>query len=627
MFHRNSFSGNKVGIVMNNYLKVRTLKFKLRCFIVFFLFVLMLNNSYAEENTFSFDSSPAETLGIFKTEVAPVPGNVVQEGELSIHVSILIPDGYKLYADKTSIEGVADENYIFGKVTPPPSVLYNDPFIGEMKVFKEDATFILPVKLTKQAIVGPNTVSVKIVYQGCSEQGCFMPRTNYIEVGIEVLSSSAQPESPLSISNKISEKNIASSEKNPFQKAADRFGFIGVIFAAFILGFTASLTPCVYPMIPITVSVIGAGSSGKVMRGFVLSVFYVLGLSLTYAIFGTLAAMSGGLFGAVSGNPFVRILVAVVFILMALSMFDAFFIQMPSSVSTKLQNISVTGSLGVFISGAVSGLIVGPCVGPMLVGLLVYIATLGNVIEGFFIMWSFALGMGILFLIIGTFSGAISALPKAGTWMEKIKHFFGLIMFAAALYFIMPLIGDRIFLLCVGGLLVGAGVFAGAFDSIRPESTGVDRLWKSAGIFCIIIGAGYILNFTLHGKAPEKSDIMKGSDLAWHENEEYALNLAKNRKKPLMIDFAADWCSSCKRIEKNTFSSKDVISELNRFELVKIDCTDSENEEVKRLLKKYNIVGLPSIIFFRSDGILEETSRITSYVGPEDFLKIAKQIR
>lgn len=569
------------------------------------------------ENSSSFDK--------FKIEVVPAVEKTAEDEAFNVRISLIIPDKYKLYADKTAVTFHPDDNYTLGGLISPSPTVSEDPYLGEVKIYTGQVTFIQPVRSLLSGARRPRYLNVTIDYQGCSESGCFIPQTEELKVSLDearfLPGGEVAPENDLEPSDRHTEMPGHESEENPFQRPYSRYGMVGAIIAAFLLGLAVSLTPCVYPMIPITVSVIGAGSSGNVVRGFFLSVVYVLGLSFTYAIFGTIAAVSGGLFGSIAGSPAARVVVAVVFILMALSMFDVFFVQMPTSVSSKLQRLSVSGYMGVFITGAVSGLIVGPCVGPPLVGLLAYIATLGSTFKGFFIMWSFALGLGMLFLFAGTFSGAISALPKAGMWMEKVKYFFGIIMLGAALYFLSPLLPETVFMITIGGLLIVAGCFAGGLDHINGDAPSLSRWWKAMGIVCIILGSGYILSQVIQLQMPAQASATVKRGIAWHEDEETALQAAKERGQPVIIDFAADWCSACRRMERDTFSNEKVIGALKDHILVKVDCTESNDPKVKDLLKKYRITGLPAIVFLNPDRDMNRQYRINDYIGPEDFLK------
>jgi len=563
----------------------------------------------------------------FKVTVVPTP--IRQGGEAMIEVLATIAKGHYLYANKTDIILAPVEGLSFGNVVKPEGAQKKDPYLGTVYTYTKQAVLRLPIRVADQHETGTGALSLSVSYQGCTATTCFPPESKQITVPYTIVASgetAVSADKPPLAENQAEKADMNEFKAEPdnrstIEKTADRFGVIGVLLAAFIWGFLASLTPCVYPMIPITVSVIGAGAGGKWSRGLILSVFYVLGMSLTYAIFGVAAAWSGNLFGAYADHPAVRIVVAGVFVILALGMFDVFYIQMPASLSSKFGGKTGTGVIGVFITGAVAGAIVGPCVGPMLVGILVYIASLADKLLGFFIMWSFALGMGMLFLLIGTFSGAAASMPKAGKWMEQIKNIFGVLMLAFALYYIQPLLPVKVFYLILGALLIGIGLYLGALDAFTAETAGSRRLWQAAGIVCLVLGVCYTARFTFDEHPVRQSIIAsQHSGITWQNDEAVALTKAQREKKPVMIDFAADWCAACKKLEHETFTHPDIVGESSRFVNLKIDCTDSQDPQVKRLQKKYHVVGLPTLFFIDSDGKPLSDRAVTQFMPPETLL-------
>lgn len=562
------------------------------------------------------DRSKAENP--FKLSARALPDRAAPGQHLTLEVRFDIAPGHQIYADKTAITPPKVPGLRFGDVkSVTPSFEKNDPYQGTIRIYKEKAVFELPVSVEQGIEPGTKTILLKAGYLGCTETVCFLPEEKHLDITITVL-----PPSDISPGETPPQtvQDDGQTEDNPFQKAAERFGVLGVLMAAFIWGFLASLTPCVYPMIPVTVSVIGAGSAGSTSRGFLLSVFYVLGLSLTYAIFGVIAAWSGSLFGEYANHPAVRIVVAGLFVLLALSMFDLLFIQTPSAISSKIAGTKRAGIVGVFLTGAVAGAVVGPCVGPMLVALLVYIAGIGNKLYGFMIMWNFALGMGMLFLVIGTFSGAAASLPKAGAWMEKLKRFFGVVMLAAALYYTEPLLPENIFVLSLGALLIGIGIFIGALDPLKAESSDRDRFWKVIGIVFLVLGIVYTARFAADG-GELRSRTESQDGISWLTNEAAALDQAQAQNKPVMMDFSADWCAACKKLERETFSRPSVIKASEQFICVKIDCTDTADPRIKKLQTKYSVKGLPTILFMNAEGHILPDKTITEFVKPDILLK------
>lgn len=583
-----------------------------------------------------------------RVDVAPseIPAGTAGE----IRVNLDIADGFKIYADEVRATPAPTPGIRFGAPKSPPGVEKPEPDGNRARFFVEDTVVALPFLVDAERESGPLAIPLTVNYRGCSETNCFFPAEKTLTAqltvqppsaaggGGESLPASAEsepaPPSPESPPAPAEPSGAASppEDENPFQRTVRRFGVMGAMAAAFFWGFLASLTPCVYPMIPITAGVIGAANTGSLARGFTLSLFYVLGMSLTYAAFGVAAAWSGGLFGAYAGHPAVRIAVALIFVALALSLFDLFYFQVPVSLSSRMAGLRKGGGvLGVLVTGAVAGAVVGPCVGPMLAGLLVYIAGLGDRLQGFLLMWSFALGMGVLFLVIGTFSGAASALPRSGAWMGKLKAVFGALMLGAALYYISPLLPPKITLLILGSLLIGAGVFAGALDRTDPETSKGERLWKTAGIVVLALGLVYAARFALNDPVGSSSSPVAAApetgEIAWMEDHAAGLALAGRTGRPVLLDFTADWCAVCKELDTRTFPHPEVVRKSREFVPIRVDATDAAAPRVRALQRQYDVVGLPTVLFLTPDGEPIPGERLTEFVSPEVLLARMERVR
>ncbi len=609
----------------------------LLCCAGFILFILFLPHpdftAKAEgQNSFILSEPAEKTAEPFKISISAQPDILAAGSTSGIQVIFDIAAGYKLYADATSVRPHGREGFTFGKVKTPRPVRKKEPD-GKTALFYEGLTvFELPVRSSPALEPSEISLSLEILLRGCSETVCFLPEKREKKIVLtllppiseEIKAGVPEKDSLTAVELRENDKNVEYGEggENPFRNAASEYGLTGVLLAAFLWGLLASLTPCVYPMIPVTVSVIGAGPGKNLSQSFLLSLFYVLGMSLTYAIFGVIAAWSGSLFGAYTDHPLVRIGVAVLFFILALGMFDLLHIRMPSRIASGLGTWTGSGRFGVFFTGAATGAVVGPCVGPMLAGLLIYIAALGSKIQGFFIMWSFALGMGVLFLIIGTFSGAASALPQAGPWMEKIRRFFGLLMLGVALYYIRPLLPPSFFYLMLGAILIGTGIYSGAADRLAPESGGYARFQKSIAILCLTLGIAYAVRFAMWDILLPQAGIpaAEREEMQWIGSEAAGLRMAGEQQKPVMMDFRADWCSACLKLEQKTFRDARVQNLAESFILLRIDNTDTKDPVAEKLRKKYGIVGLPTIIFLDASGKILHNLTITEYVGPEELI-------
>ncbi len=575
----------------------------------------------------------AEAPFTVRIETAPrqlAPGS---EGLITVAFSIS-PDHY-LYAHKTTIAPGEVPGLSFGDPVKPAGKEKTDPFMGTVSIYEGTVVLELPVRTTPDARPGARRIPLTVTYQGCTREMCFLPEQKTLQADLEIAAAGTvtapffEPVTPPAGAG-AADAEASPPETGPsaFAEAAARFGMLGVLAAAFLWGVLASLTPCVYPMIPVTVSVIGAGSGGKPLRGFGLSVLYVLGMSLTYAALGVAAAWTGGLFGAWASHPAVRIGVAALFILLALGMFDVIYIQVPAALSSRLGGAKGAGAAGAFFTGIASGAVVGPCVGPLLVAVLVYIAGLGSKFMGFLIMWTFSLGMGMLFLVVGTFSGAVAGLPKSGAWMVRLKHLFGVLLLAGALYYLQPVLRHGTFWLALGGFLTGLGVFAGAFDPLAADTGGRRRVMKTVGILLVVLGAAYVARFALGDRfSPPTGPERAAGRIEWLRNEPSALAAARSEGKPVMIDFRADWCSACRRMEAETFPDPAVVRQADGFVALKIDSTDPSTPRITALHEKYGVVGLPALVFLDSRGRILPDDTVTRFLPPAELAERMRAVK
>ncbi|RPH93266.1 hypothetical protein EHM69_10725, partial [candidate division KSB1 bacterium] len=364
---------------------------------------------------------------------------------------------------------------------------------------------------------------------------------------------------------------------------------------------------------------IGGASRGRPLRGLGLSAIFVLGIAIVYSSLGLVSAATGTLFGAVSGSPIVTLVVATIFTLMGISMLGAFEISLPSSVQTRLQTGGKgPGLLGPLIVGMVSGLVMAPCVGPVIVALLAWVSSTGNLFYGWALLFVFSLGLGLLFLIIGTFAGAIQALPKAGAWMDTVKKGFGWILMAAALFICRFLIPEPFYSLGWAILLVMFAVFAGAFDMLKPEARAGQRIWR--GITLIAFLAGAIMLFRVFIPQGGVGGAGSSASVQWIVNDEIrALTDAETQGKPMIVDVYADWCAACVELDHKTYNKPEVVSRLEPFIRLKLDFTH-ENEWVREMKKKYQITGMPTVILYDPSG--GELTRFTGFKSASGFIAL-----
>lgn len=394
--------------------------------------------------------------------------------------------------------------------------------------------------------------------------------------------------------------------------------FLWAYVLAFLAGIFTSLTPCVYPLIPITVSLFGARDE-KATRAAALGLAacYVGGIAAMYSTLGIIVGLTGGQFGTFMASRAVMVPVALFFLAMAASMFGAFELALPTAVQARLSRVGGRGPLGAFLMGLVAGLIAAPCTGPPLAALLVFVGTQKSVMLGGSLLFAYALGMGLLFFAIAGFA---LNLPKSGAWMDAIKSSFGVVMLVAALYFLRnvltplrdygrPHLG---FLGLHAAAMIAGAVLGGLHLNFGTGTAAALR--KAAGVLLLTLGLYGSIAWLL---APKHV-------VVWQKNEAQALLQAQREKRPLLVDFGAEWCLPCKKFELETFANKEVRAELERFVLLKVDCTHGDDES-ERLMAKYDSKVLPSVLIY--DGRGQLVIKLSEWTSPEKLLPILKQTR
>jgi thiol:disulfide interchange protein DsbD len=587
-----------------------------------------------------FEDEPVTITGAASADRL-APGDSLQ-----LVFTLKIDGDFYLYQDKVTLALKDTPGFTAGDpILPEAERKYDNVMEQVVPIYRGEVKLRLPVVAGADVPDGPVTLIGVVGYQSCTSSYCLMPTTVDVPVAITI-DPAAQTVLETAEGGTATE---AGSDPGPADNAQGLKGaldqdnlFLALLFC-FLGGIAASLTPCVYPMIPITISVIGARSAGGKLKGFILSLFYVLGIAITYSVAGMAAAKTGAVFGTILQNPWVVGGIAVVFVLMALAMFGAFELQVPTSVSTKLGGYQGRGVFGVLVMGAITGLVASPCVGPVLVVLLTYVAQTQSVLLGFLLLFTFAVGLGLLFIVIGTFSGILVNLPRSGAWMVAVRNIFGVLMILVAFYYIAPLTPDWLFAPLLGIFLLVTGLVAGWPGSAVEPPMGTGQVWavgfrRAIGVIGVVLGIylivgallihGFVLPpMSLAGAAASGGGPAADPDAGvdWLHDEVEALARAAEDGKPLIIDFTADWCAACKELSAFTFSAPEVQAELERFVSAKIDFT-AKTDEVERLSAKYLIRGLPLIVFYDSRGNLVESQRVIGFIDKDKMLAILKGV-
>lgn len=530
---------------------------------------------------------------------------------------------YYLYQNKIHFTVKTPADLVISKTDFPAADTKQDPNFGEMKVYHRDFAASLTLN---RALKPDESAQIAVEYQGCSEKGiCYPPQNQVITLG----AGSAQPSAAATTTPPTS-----GDEDSQIRRALQGGHFWVVVATFFGAGLLLALTPCVFPMIPILSGIIAGQKQVTRLSGFLLSLAYVLGMAITYALAGVAAALSGTLISNALQNPIALSVGAGIFVALALSMFGFFELQLPSFIQSKFSDASnkVKGGnfIGVFIMGALSALIVGPCVAPPLAAALAYIAQTGNTALGGWALFSLAIGMGVPLLLVGLSAGAL--LPRAGGWMNAVKNFFGILMIAIAIWLITPLIAVWTQMLLWAALLIISAIYLHALDPLAHNASGWQRLWKGMAIIMLTAGVALILGMLAGGREllqplsvfkPGVSSAAASSKLTFTRVQNLAeldAKIAQSTGKTVMLDFYADWCVSCKEMEHNTFSDPGIQQRLGNVVLLQADITANSADD-DALRKRFGVFGPPAMIFFDPHG-KEIADHVIGYQTPDQFSRL-----
>ncbi len=555
----------------------------------------------------------------------------------TIEASWQIADNIYMYRDKFRFEVIEGDVSLGQPLSPPGKKKFDESF-GDSEVYFHEVAITLPVIRDS----GPaQTIRLQAYYQGCVvDSFCYPPIKKIIRVDLPKLSTVAL--------NSIDTTASAGSAGNEFVSEQEQFaatiagGNLWLIIISFFgIGLLLAFTPCVFPMIPILSGIlIGQGKQLTTSHAFLLSLVYVLAMALTYTVAGVLAGLFGANLQAAFQNPWAISAFALIFIALSLSMFGFYELQMPSAIQSKLTKISNSRKGGSFASvaimGVLSALIVGPCVAAPLAGALIYIGSSGDAVLGGLALFAMSLGMGAPLLAVGASAGKL--LPKAGAWMDGVKAVFGVMLLAVAVWMLERILPGTVSMLLWSLLFIFSAVYLGAFDRVS-DIGGWQRFRKACGIAFFIYGIFVMLGAVsgggdvtrpLHGtsllvtKAPSNHELtfkpIKSIADLQHE-----VSVASQNGTPVMLDFYADWCVSCKEMEKYTFADSAVRQALDNVVLLQADVTANDDVD-QALLKHFNIYGPPSIIFYDAQGNERKSYRVVGFMKPNRFKQHLDQI-
>lgn len=561
-------------------------------------------------------------------KIAPFQLEGGQGVELQLNLSL--PENYRAYADQFKIQVLSPAGFKLNGFHIEPLKEFYDQNTKKKKMgVINQAVLRAPMEVPLNIDAKTNELKIALTYQACTATYCLFPTDLQLSLPFEVKTTnvSTAETSPSGLDSFLSKDSL-----NQIFNHGIAWAFVFV----FLAGLLTSFTPCIFPMIPITIAVLGKNAHLRTKgHNFSLSFAYVMGIAVTYAAMGVFAASTGQMFGSLMSHPITLSVMCLVFLLMALSMFGLFEIAAPLWLQNRLGgNLHVQGYSGAFIYGLVAGVVASPCVGPVLISILTYVAKTQNLWLGFWLLFTFALGMGQLFLVLGFSSQATKLLPKSGAWMDGVKTFFGLMMMGVFYYYLTLLVNDRVFDVLFGlGCVVG-GSLLGAFSS-GPFEKVSQKLKKGFCQAAIIFGAAVLtigaLNLrpllhgqaiTTEGNAGATSEKKSGFQKYSVADFEAALKIGK----PIIIDFWADWCAACLELEKYTLSDPQFIEQTSGFALFKYDAS-ADSEELEALRKKYEIMGLPHLVFIDTKGNWRKDLTVNQFIETKPMLEKVNQIK
>lgn len=570
---------------------------------------------------------------------------------IRINVKADIQSGYHINANK-----VADEDLIpttltieggdikLSKVSWPGSHKFKFSFSEtELDVYEGSINIGVNLKAGKNLKPGKYEITGVLNYQACNDRACFAPKDAPFSVTITLKEDSVKTadtsktetkdtvkadttdkssktdttKTTLTENKRDTTQTVTSTEsKNQIAQYIEEKGLFVALLIIFGIGLALNLTPCVYPLIPMTIGYFGSMANQSKGNKILIALVYALGMSVTYSVMGTVAALTGGVFGALLQSPVVVGILVLIFIALALSMFGLYDIKIPQSLA-NMGAKNRQGYLGTFVMGLTVGFIAAPCIGPLVLSLLVYVGQMGNPLLGFVMFFVLSMGLGLPYVFLAIFSSSITKLPRSGEWMESVKIIFGLMMLGLALYTAQPLMSVELYETIFPIFLILAGTYLILVDRKAINAITYTRVKYLIAIAAIVYGA-----MNLH--FGEETTTASGK-YEWQMLQTQKLideSIAKDGSgKPTIIDFYADWCAQCKELDKYTYIDPKIIELSKKFNNIKVDLTKGDKE----IEGKFKIQGLPVVAFIDKNGREREDLRITGFLKPDEFIKVMEK--
>lgn len=576
--------------------------------------------------------------------------NKLQAGlELPIALAIDIKEPYHINSESptedflipTLVSFVSVPGVTFGYPEYPPAEMRNLSF-SEMPLEVYEGYVLIFSTLTLDPAIEGKEISVQcsIQYQACDDTACLPPAELIFQA---VFSIAGEGETinpahgdlfasrPIREAASLGEHEAVQVQGSKPQALNERRLLVSFILI-FLGGMGLNLTPCVYPLIPITIGYFGGQAHGKKGGVVTHAVLYVLGMAVTYSILGLVAALTGSLFGSALQMPFVLVGIALIMVALALSMFGLYEFRLPSFI-TRMAGGSKKGFFGTFLMGLTVGIVAAPCIGPFVLGLLTYVGEMGNALLGFLMFFVLALGLGVPFLFLAIFSGSIDRLPRSGAWMVWVRSIFGFILIGMAIYFLRPYFPNTLaYHLTLALALFIGGIFLAWLEPTKLEGKifPVIRIFVGLVFFitALVLSTTGIQEYVKASQAEARAVIglTDSGQINWQPGTKNRLDQAVAEGKPVFIDFFADWCIPCKELDKFTFPDPEVVELSSRFLMLKVDLTGSGNPASERLKKRFGVKGVPTLLLLYADGTEARDMREVGFIEKDVLLEKMRKV-
>ncbi len=544
------------------------------------------------------------------------------------HVNAHEPSFEYLIGTLLVIQPERAEGVTLGKPLYPKHVERSFSFTQgkALRVYEGTVSIGIEGKASRDLPPGARTLRGHVRVQACDDRSCLAPARLAVQIPMTI----AAPGEPINAINgaifsalqfdggafPVQDAGGSTQESayNTIGRYVEEMGWAGALVMILLGGLTLNLTPCVYPLIPITLAYFGGQASGRPARTFRLAALYVLGMCLTYSMLGVVAATTGSILGSALQSPVALVFLSAVMVGLALSMFGLFELQVPLALRRFVT--SRPGSWGALLMGLTVGLVAAPCVGPFVVSLLAFVGQAGSPLLGFWLFFVLAMGLGLPYLVLGGFAGSASGLPRAGAWMEWVKKVFGCIMIAMAFYFLDPLLSDALSFWAIPVWLAASGAYLGFVEGSPVRGWLFRGARLAAAGACAAVAAALLMAST----APD-------AGVVWQPYTEEALDRALATGRPVIIEFTAEWCLPCKELEHFTFRDPRVMEEARGFSTLRADITSTLTVPVEALKNKYEVLGAPTILFLDPSGREAKDLRLTGFEKAPQFLERMRRAR